>query len=188
MGLLDSLLGGGPQAQGAQDFIRRYDQGAPHEGYDDREVLQQYQQVAPHLSQEQYQEAAEQAFARMSPQERLQFGQYLRSQAGRHDINFPDVNQDGVDDRLQDPHMLAQLTGRVHQQNPGLLGGLLGGALGGGGGFGSAIGGMLGGRSAGGGAGALGSQGAQVLDSPIAKAAMAGIAAMAMRNLMGRRR
>ena len=40
----------------------------------------------------------------------------------RHDEGpgFPDVNEDGIDDRLQDPDYLAQTTTRVEQQRPGL--------------------------------------------------------------------
>lgn len=45
--------------------------------------------------------------------------------------SFPDVNGDGIDDRLQDPNFLAQKATQVQQQQPGLLGQLLGG-LGGG--------------------------------------------------------
>ena len=43
---------------------------------------------------------------------------------------LPEMNQDGVDDRPQDPNFLARKTTQVHQQ-PGLLGQLLrGGASG----------------------------------------------------------
>jgi len=38
-------------------------------------VVQRYQQVAPNLSPQQYQAAAEQSYARMAPEQRLQFGQ-----------------------------------------------------------------------------------------------------------------
>ena len=46
-----------------------------------------------------YQESAQEVFNRMSPQERMQFGDYLRQQAQQQNYNFPDINQDGVDDR-----------------------------------------------------------------------------------------
>jgi hypothetical protein len=42
----------------------------------------------------------------MSPEERAQFGRYLAQQG--HD--FIDLNQDGIDDRLQDPDYLARTT------------------------------------------------------------------------------
>lgn len=162
--LLQNLLGGGPQRQQYQDFAQRYDQGHPSEGYSDQEVLQRYQQVAASSSPQQYQDAAEQAFARLSPQERRQFGQYLQQRAQQQNVNFPDLNQDGIDDRFeQDPRALAQTTSRMEQQQPGVLGQLLGG---GGGGTG----------------------GGNLLDNPLAKAALAGIAAMAVKNVLGNQR
>ena len=142
MGLFESLLGGG-QREGRQtqqvqqerqqfdDFIGRYEQGPPWAGVSDREALQRYQQVAPHCSPEVYEQSAQEAYARMSPQERVQFGQYLRQQARQQNIDVPDFNQDGIDDRLQDPATLARVTSRMHQQQPGVFGQLLGGAAGG---------------------------------------------------------
>src|SRR5947209_8820409 len=76
MGLLDSLLGNAQQQQDLQNYVQRYQQGPPHEGYSDQEVLQRYQQVAPQRPPQDYQPAAEQAFNRMSPQQRAQFGEY----------------------------------------------------------------------------------------------------------------
>ena len=52
MGLLDSLLGNPQQQQDYQNYVQRYQQGPPHEGYSDQEVLQRYQQVAPQLPQQ----------------------------------------------------------------------------------------------------------------------------------------
>ena len=68
---------GGMQPQGAQEFVNRYQQGAPSEGYSNQEVAQQFQQVAPQLSPEQFQQAAAQSFANMSPEQRMQFGQMV---------------------------------------------------------------------------------------------------------------
>jgi len=168
MNMLEQLLGGGQQRQDYQDFTQRYDQGSPWQGISDQEAYDRFQQVAPQLPPEMYQQSAQQAFERLSPQQRLQLGQYLRQQARQQQLNIPDLNQDGIDDRLQDAGYLAQVTGRLQQQQPGILGQLLGGALGGGGGGGS--------------------QSMQsMLESPIAKAALAGIAAMAVKQMMGNR-
>ena len=178
MGLFESLMGGrggGAQAQQRQefeDFVSRYEQGPPWAGISDQEAVQRYQQVAPQLPPDVYQQSAQEAFARMSPQERAQFAQYLRQRAQQQNVDFPDLNRDGIDDRLQDPDYLAQVTGRMHQQQPGMLGQLLGG-----GGPGGA------GRGAQGGPGGAGN----VLDNPLAKAALAGIAAMAVRRMMSGR-
>jgi len=99
----------------------------------------------------------------MSPQERMQFGQYMQQQSRQQNYDFPDFNQDGIDDRYQDPRYLAQATSRIHQQQPDMLGQLLG-----------AAGGVMGGGGHG-----------NVLGNPLAKAAMAGIAAIAARKMMG---
>ena len=178
MDVLQNILGGGQQRQQYQEFINRYDQGAPYDGISDEEALSRYQQVAPQLPPDVYQESAREAFARLSPQERMQLGRYLQQQTRQQGHNFPDLNRDGIDDRLQDPNYLAQVTGQMHQQQPNLLGQLLGGALGGGAmGGGGTMGGAMGG---GGGVGDL-------LNNPIAKAALAGIAATAVKRMMSGR-
>jgi hypothetical protein len=152
MGLLTDLLGG-MQPQAAQDFVQRYQQGAPSEGYSNQEVQQRYEQVAPQLSPGQFQQAAQQSFQNLSPDQRMQFGQLLQQQAQQ--AGYGMAPQGGY----QDPQGLAQFATQVHQQDPSLIGQLLGGATGGGGGG--------------------------VLGSPVARAAIAGIAAMAMRDIMG---
>jgi len=144
MGLFESLMGGAQrggmgarppeqqrQQQEFQDFIGRYEQGPPWAGVSDQEAVSRYQQVAPYVTPEVYEQSAQEAFARMSPQERAEFARYLQQQARGQNVDFPDLNRDGVDDRLQDPAYLAQVTSRMHQQQPGLLGQLLGGAAGG---------------------------------------------------------
>ena len=168
MSFLQQLMGGGGQQQDYQDFVNRYDQGPPWQGISDDEALNRYQQVAPHLPPDVYEQSAEEAFSRMSPQERMQFGQHLRQRARQQNVNFPDRDQDGIDDRYQDPRYLAQVTGRMHQEQPGLLGQLLGG------------GGGMGGGGIGGGGGSM-------LGNPLAKAALAGVTAMAVKRMMGGR-
>src|SRR5918911_3301243 len=160
MNLLEQLLGGGQQQQQEyQDFTQRYDQGPPWQGISDQEAYSRFQQVAPQLPPGMYQQSAQQAFERLDPQQRMQLGQYLQQQAQQQNVPFP--HQGGMD-AFQDPGYLAQLTGQMHQQQPGILGQLLGSALGGGGSAGGA-----GGQS--------------ILESPIAKAALAGVAAMAVK-------
>ena len=100
----------------------------------------------------------------MTPQQRMQLGMHLRQQGSQYGLPMQDIDQDGRDDRYQDPSYLAQVTTRLDQQQPGILGQLLGG---GGGGMGG--GGMGGG----------------MLESPIGKAALGGIAAMAVKRMMG---
>ena len=168
MGFLENILGSGQHSeQNYRDFVNRYEQGAPHEGYSDEEVSSRYQQVSRQLPADVYQESAQEAFSRMSPQERMQFGQYLQQQSRQQNYNFPDADGDGQDDRYQDSNYLAQATSRMHQQQPDMLSQILGGAAG-----------MLGGNSQGGGGG--------IFSNPLAKGAMAGIAAMAVKNMMNR--
>jgi len=164
--LFRNLLGGGQQQQESQDFIQRYQQGHPAQGYSDQEVLNRYQQVAPQLPPDVYQQSAEQAFARMSPQERQEFAAWMQQRAQQQNVQIPDFNRDGIDDRFQqDPHALAQATAQVQQQQPGFLGQLFGG-----------------------GGGGSNSQAGMPQMNTAQKAALAGIAAMALKTVIDSRR
>ncbi|HZY57564.1 MAG TPA: hypothetical protein VFE09_07190 [Rubrobacteraceae bacterium] len=143
-----------------QDFIDRYQQSP--QGISEQEAAARYQQVAPQLPPGDYLQAAQEAFARMSPEERVQFGRYMAQEAQRQGHDFIDLNQDGIDDRLQDPEYLARTTTQVHQQQPGLLNQLFGG----------------GGHAGGGTGGSL-------LRSPLAKGVLGGIAAYGLSRMLG---
>jgi hypothetical protein len=155
MNLFENLFGG-QQRQEAEDFFNRYQQGHPAEGYSEEEVMQHYQTVTGSVPDEVYEQSAEESFARLSPQERKEFFQFLRQKAQQQQgaKDFVDLNQDGADDRYQAPHELAQLTTCMRRQQPGFLEQMLGG----------------------------GGQG--MLGNPLAKGALAGIAAMAMRKMI----
>lgn len=188
MGLLEELTGGGAQQSGFQDFVNRYQQGAPHEGIDDEETVQRYGQVAAEVDPTTYQQSAQESLANMSPDQRAEYGQQLSSAAAEQGV---DHGWDGS----PDPQSLAQMTTNVHQQAPGLLGSLLGGGGGGGGGLGGLLGGGgggggLGGLLGGGGGGMGGGGGLGGLlggggGNPVMKAALGGIAAMAAKRMMG---
>lgn len=178
---MDSLLKGffgdqdddDTQRNKAQDFVNRYEQGAPADGIDDDEVMNNYQAVAGRVSPQDFEDSAAEAYERLSPDERRQFAQYLKDQSGQ-DFDLTD-----------DPRELARHTSRMQSQQPdglaGMLGGGgLGGMLGGGGGLGGMLGGALGGQNQGRGQGGM-------MQNPMAKAVMGGIAAMAMKRMMGRR-
>ena len=171
MNMLENLLGGQNQAD-YQGFVNRYEQGAPHEGYTGQEVMDRYQQIAPNLPANNYIQAAEQAFERMPPQQRQEFGQFLQQQAQQRGVNIPQLSQGAAPEQFQNSGFLAQALGAVHQQQPGLVGQLLGDVMGGGG--------------SGGGGGTSGGTGG-ILSNPAAKAALAGIAAMAAKQFMGQR-
>jgi hypothetical protein len=179
--MVDQLLGGLFGAQDdddddrrrgrAQDFVSRYEQGSPYEGYDMDEALHNYQRVSERLSPQEYEEAAFEAFQRMPAQDRAQFAQMVRQRGG---MDFGDMQAD-------DPRELARMTSRFRQQGGG--GGGLASLFGfGGGGGGGDVGGLLGasqGRRGGGGGNDLG----DMLNNPLAKAALGGIAAVAMKRM-----
>ena len=157
MDLLSQLMSGGQQ-QEFEDFSRRYDQGAPWDGFDDDEARDKYRRVAPNLPPDVYRESAEETFSRLSPEQRYELGRRLQQSARDEGLAF-DADGDG----LRDAGSLARATSRVHQERPGFLEQVLGGGSGGGMG-----GGMLGGG--------------------LGKAALGGIAAMAVKKMMSGRR
>src|SRR5215218_1578270 len=150
-----------------EDFINRYQQGP--QGISDEEAANRYRQVARQLPPDDYLQAAKEAFARMSPEERVQFGRYLGQQAQQRGHDFIDLNQDGIDDRLQDPDYLARTTTQAHQKEPGLLGQL----------FGSSGGHSSGGTTSG------GTTSGGMLSSPLAKGVLGGIAAYGLSRMLG---
>ena len=152
---LQGLLGGPQQRADYQDFVNRYHNGSPSEGYSTEEVADRYNQVAPQLPPQDYQQAAAAAFDRMTPQERQQFAQYVQQRAQQQGMGNLGGLLGGSAQQSQDPGALAQAMGQIHQQQPDFLGGLLGQG------------------------GALG--------SPLAKAALAGIAAMAAQRFLSGR-
>jgi nucleoid-associated protein YgaU len=161
MGLLDALLGAGQGREDSQGFLQRFEQGQPWEGYSDQEVLKRYGTVAQQASPQEYEQAASDAFTRMSPEQRVEFGRLLQQRALEQKPGMSALERSGIGD-FQDASRLARLTSQVHEQ-PGLLRSLLGG-----------------------GSEPQGQQ-AGLLGSPIAKAALAGIAAMAIKRVLAGR-
>jgi hypothetical protein len=174
MDALKGLFGGGgnddDHAANAQDFISRYQQGANDQGYSHDEALQHFQNVAQNADPATMQRAAEQTFAGMDPNQRTQVSQMLQQQGGLQQAG-------GVSD---DPRQMAGMVAQIQKQNPSGLASLFGG---GGGGIGDALGGLLGGGnnsgsgSSGGGRGFPGGN--------IGKVALGGIAAYAMKEMLG---
>jgi hypothetical protein len=157
MDMLQNALGGRQSHEELNDFVNRYQTGQPWEGISDQEAKDRYSQIATQLPAQQYRESAEQAFARLSPEQRAQLAQLLQSQAQQHSIDVPGLNQAGFGQQAQqDPAVLAGVTTQMHEQQPNMLQQLLGD----------------------GGA----------LSNPIAKAALAGITAMAAQKFLGGRK
>ena len=164
MGLLDMLTGNSQTMEGFQDFLRRFQEGPPSEGYDDQEVMDRYGQVAHDVSQEDYQAAARDAFGHLSEVEREEFGRMLAGQAQSRGLNLPGLNQAQEQD-FGNLDWLSNITGQLHQQ-PGLLREILGG--------------LTGSRAG-------SSSGGSIFSNPLAKAAMAGITAMVVKKVLGGR-
>jgi hypothetical protein len=94
-------------------------QGHPSEGYTDHGVVDRYSQVAHAVPQDLYARAAQDALARLSPEERAAFVRMLREQAQAKQVALPRQ----VD---ADPRSLGQVLSGLHQ-TPGLLRDILGG-------------------------------------------------------------
>jgi hypothetical protein len=172
--VVDQLLGGlfGGQdndddeirRRRASDFVDRYERGAPYEGIDDDEVIQNYRATAGRLSPQEFEEATGESLGRLSREERRELRRRLRQQHG---------GQVDVDDD-DDPRLMARELSQYRQQgSDDPLGGL---------------GGMLGGMFGGGASSQAGSSaGGDLLGGPLGKALMGGVAAFAMKKMMGGR-
>jgi hypothetical protein len=151
---LQDLLGAPQQRQDYQDFVNRYQQGHPSEGYSDQETVNRYQQVTRQLPPDAYQQSAQEAFERLSPEERTEFARWLQTRAQQQHVDVPALGSGKDMGRFQDPGALAQATTEMHQQEPDLLTKVLTGKTG------------------------------TALDNPLARAALAGVAAMAARRVL----
>lgn len=155
-----------------RDFANRYERGAPYDEISEEEAVSRYREVVPELSGEDYRHSAREAFSRMEPEERAEFGEQLRDQSLQQGYDFPE--DDGREDRFQDPDHLTQLVEWVRREHPDLLEGLVGD---GGAGL---VGGMMG-EGITGGEGVAGDGG--MLGNPVAKAVLAGIAAIGFERM-----
>ena len=67
MGILDELLAGGQRQKEYSDFVDRYEQGHPSQGYSDQEVLKLYGEVSHAVPSDHYAQAAQEALSKLSP-------------------------------------------------------------------------------------------------------------------------
>jgi hypothetical protein len=163
MNLLEILMGNSQTREGFKDFLNRFEEGPPSEGYEDQEVLDRYGEVAHKASPSEYEQAARDAFGHLSQADREEFGQLLAGGARSRRLNLPGLTPT-QGQGFGDIDWLANITSQIHQQ-PGLLRDLLGG--------------LAGNREA--------SSSGGILSSPLAKAALAGIAAMLVKKVLGGR-
>jgi hypothetical protein len=160
MGILDDLLGNEQLQKQYKDFVKRYEQGDPSEGYSDQEVLKRYGEVSHAVPPDQYAQAAQEALSKLSPEERAEFLKMLQERAAECGVKLPGKV-------ASDPKDLGNVLTDLHAK-PGQLRDI------------------------------LGPSGAQsqsqapssnpitdMLSSPMAKAVLAGIAAIAVKRMMG---
>jgi len=89
MGILDELMGGGQRQKEYRDFVDRYEQGNPSEGYSDQEVLKRYGDVSHAVPSDQYAQAAIEALGKLSPEERAAFVKMLQERAAARGVALP---------------------------------------------------------------------------------------------------
>ena len=161
MGMLDELLAGGQRQKEYSDFIDRYEQGPPSQGYSDQEVLKRYGEVSHAVSSDQYAQAAQEALSKLSPEERAAFVKMLQDRAATRGVTLPETVP-------PEPKELGEVLTDLHRK-PGQLRD------------------MLGGETAQPQQQASGSNPIiDILSSPTAKAVLAGIAAMVVKRAMAR--
>jgi len=119
MGILDELLAGGKRQNEYKDFVSRYEQGAPSEGYSDQEVLKRYSEVAHAVAPDHYAQAAEEALSKLSPPERAALVKVLQDQAAARGVTLPPTV-------ALEPKELGQVLTDLHGK-PGQLRDMLGG-------------------------------------------------------------
>jgi hypothetical protein len=119
MGILDDLLAGGQVQKEYKDFVKRYEQGNPSEGYSDQEVLKRYGEVSHAVPPDQYAQAAQEALGKLSPEERAEFLKMLQERAAARGVKLPGKV-------ASDPKDLGQVLTDLHEK-PGQLRDILGG-------------------------------------------------------------
>jgi hypothetical protein len=160
MGMLDELLAGGQVQREYSDFVNRYEEGHPSQGYSDQEVLKRYGEVSHAVPPDQYAQAAQEALSKLSPEERAAFVKMLQDRAAARGVTLPQQV-------APEPKELGQVLTDLHVQ-PGQLRDMLGDAA----------------QTPQQAAGSSAITG--ILTSPLAKAVLAGVAAMVVKRVIGR--
>jgi len=101
-----------------QEFIDRYEKGAPWAGYTDMEVQGRYQALIPLLSPDQFAWAAEQSLARISPQNRVFLGAYVQQQALEVGLRIAETEQVDAVANFHDSTALARVFAAIQQDRP----------------------------------------------------------------------
>ncbi|MFM9108781.1 MAG: hypothetical protein ACKOWF_19010 [Chloroflexota bacterium] len=169
--MVDQLLGGlfgGPDGDRmrsqAKDFVSRYDQGPPDQGYEPTEVLDRFKQVGRAMDPTDLQDAAQQSFKQMPPEMRRAYKQAMKQRGVPQFQQLPD-------DKDDDPSILAEMTRQAMEQQAKQQAEAQAESKGKG--FDGSVGALL------------GQEGDKsLLDNPAVKAAFAGMAAFAMKKIL----
>ena len=102
-----------------KDFVDRYEQGDPSEGYSDQEVLKRYGEVSHAVPPDQYAQAAQEALGKLSPEDRAEFLKMLQERAAARGVTLPR-------EVASDPKDLGKVLTDLHEK-PGQLRDILGG-------------------------------------------------------------
>src|SRR6476646_7415727 len=109
MGILDELLGGGQLLKEKKDFVDRYEQGNPSEGYSDQEVLERYGEVSHAVPPDQFAQAAQEALGKLSPEERAALVKMVQERAAERGVTLPR-------EVASDPKDLGQVLTDLHEK------------------------------------------------------------------------
>jgi len=120
MGILDELLGSGQLQKEYRNFVDRYEQGSPSEGYSDQEVLKRYGEVSHAVRPNQYAQAATEALDKLSPEERAAFVKMLQERAAARGLTLP---RELVPEPKELGQVLTDLHGKPGQLRDILVGG-----------------------------------------------------------------
>src|SRR3712207_4527345 len=122
---MEMLGGGSPRRKEYEDYVQRYDQGDPWDGISDDEAVSRHDEVQQHLSDDDYELSAAEAYERLRPEQRRELARMLRTQGRERGVDLGEDDFD--DDREVDPRRLARMTRKARKQKPDLMGQLLGG-------------------------------------------------------------
>jgi hypothetical protein len=98
-----------------QGMLDKFNAGQ-HDDVPDSQVHDSYGQVATQIPQDQYEQAARDAFEKLTPQQREQFAKELQQQTQQRGVNAP-----AAQTASSDPGSLASAVGEVHAEQPNLL-------------------------------------------------------------------
>ena len=195
---LSGLFGSGPDADAktarARDFVKRYSEGAPDEGYTSDEAAGQLNELLSHANSQQVERATRNALQNLPEDRRAEFGEFVNQLQTRRSGGRPTASgAPSIDDISR---MFGQAGGSATSVND-LFGSLFGGGMTGGstrstgGGLGGMLSNLLGGLFGGGKSRTTQTTGASaspdlggLLGSNVGKMVMGGIAAYLTKELL----